>query len=370
MLALAAHFLLPLAGVSLLASSAVLITDGVIGVAAFLVWLAFLMVSKCYETSDSDQESHGRWNDPVANLCQRDGFTIDGCIGGGAWGNVYKVKDSKGKEMILKTIGRNPDGDRGYQDYRRHFTLLANERGEAMGLSLPGHKNLARTYGVVTFDGTTYRIRDRMEEPESEETVIGVLQEYVPGKDLLKILGANPRGLPPEKVVCLGWGITQGLVAMHDAGFLHRDLKPENILVSDLGTVKIVDYGLVRKLGRRERAFSQAYTEWYRPAEVDWYQSHFGGYNAKADSWTLGCVLFEMAYGVPIFQKRDPLLEYYHRGSVTLDKLIPPGRQISHSCKFMDLLRGLLHPNPVKRMSTQEALDHPFFKLIRLQRVG
>lgn len=95
--------------------------------------------------------------------------------------------------------------------------LMNEER--PWGCPLPGHKNLARTYGVVTFDGITYRIRDRMEEPESEETVVGVLQEYVSGKDLLKVLGANPQGLSPEKVVCLWRGITQGLVAMHDAGF-------------------------------------------------------------------------------------------------------------------------------------------------------
>lgn len=85
-LTVAAHFLLPLAGVALLDHSTILITGSAVGGAAFLVWLAFLMISKCCETSDSDQESYGSWNDPVADLCQRDGFTIDDCIGDGAWG--------------------------------------------------------------------------------------------------------------------------------------------------------------------------------------------------------------------------------------------------------------------------------------------
>ena len=100
---------------------------------------------------------------------------------------------------------------------------------------------------------------------------------------------------------------------MHSRDILHRDLKPQNILVfrddsangSNDTSIKITDFGLSRPTGclYSKGLTRQAYTLWYRPIEL--LVNDLDTYHISADLWSIGCVLYELFVGTPLFSGRD-----------------------------------------------------------------
>jgi serine/threonine protein kinase len=83
------------------------------------------------------------------------------------------------------------------------------------------------------------------------------------------------------------------LERMHAAGILHRDLKPSNILIDKNGHLVIADFGLARMLAVDEQVTDQPWgTPGYTAPEV----FTKGTYSWGADVWSLGIVLYEMAF--------------------------------------------------------------------------
>jgi serine/threonine protein kinase len=89
---------------------------------------------------------------------------------------------------------------------------------------------------------------------------------------------------------------------MHCQQVFHRDIKPQNILVTEDNKIVIADFGLAREfvfpLGTMSKEIS---TLWYRPIEVLLGISYGNTGNTKyfldVDTWSLGCVFYEMATG-------------------------------------------------------------------------
>lgn len=89
--------------------------------------------------------------------------------------------------------------------------------------------------------------------------------------------------------------IARGLEALHNMKIIHRDIKPGNILVTNTGHVKIADLGIA-KFARNNMAKTQIGTPVYMAPEV-WCKKP---YSFSSDTWSLGCVLYEMAtYNMP-----------------------------------------------------------------------
>ena len=70
--------------------------------------------------------------------------------------------------------------------------------------------------------------------------------QYIPGKSLDKIIAEGPASL--QLVLSAGIQIADGLSAAHKLGIFHRDLKPANVMLTDGGLIKILDFGLARRL--------------------------------------------------------------------------------------------------------------------------
>src|SRR6202044_2757639 len=81
---------------------------------------------------------------------------------------------------------------------------------------------------------------------EAEDEAYIVMQ-YVPGESLDKIISNGAASV--QLGLSVGIQIADGLQAAHGLGIFHRDLKPQNVMLTDGGLVKILDFGLARRLG-------------------------------------------------------------------------------------------------------------------------
>ncbi|XP_022769603.1 mitogen-activated protein kinase kinase kinase 17-like [Durio zibethinus] len=126
--------------------------------------------------------------------------------------------------------------------------------------------------------------------------------EYASGGSLLDLMNKYGGKIPECDVKDYARMILEGLVDIHNRGYIHSDLKPENILVfpsqtgSDLNTLKIADFGLARQCG--EKDIPQLWEYGFRgTADYMSPESVMGEISGPLDVWSLGCIIVEMISG-------------------------------------------------------------------------
>uniref|UniRef100_A0AAY5KUB9 non-specific serine/threonine protein kinase n=1 Tax=Esox lucius TaxID=8010 RepID=A0AAY5KUB9_ESOLU len=147
-------------------------------------------------------------------------------------------------------------------------------------------------------------------------------------------------------------------------GIIHRDLKPQNILLSyPLGRkshstntcIKIADFGFARYLQNNMMAATLCGSPMYMAPEVIMSQN----YDAKADLWSIGTILFQCLTGKAPFQASSPQdLRLFYEKNKNLSPNIP--RETSSHLRH--LLLGLLQRNHKDRMDFEEFFHHPFLE--------
>jgi cyclin-dependent kinase-like len=115
---------------------------------------------------------------------------------------------------------------------------------------------------------------------------------------ILQEIEKRPSGLDSQMVKKLLLQILLSINHCHSSGVIHRDIKPENLLVSSKGLLKLCDFGFARIFKQSVKMTEYVSTRWYRAPEL-----LVGGkdYRLPVDIWSVGCVLFEMITGQPLF---------------------------------------------------------------------
>lgn len=209
-------------------------------------------------------------------------FRIDALLGSGGMGEVYRAFDTKLQRpvAIKRMFGRDSD-----PAADRSFFLREGQRASALI-----HPNIAAIYDVI----------------EEKDDVLLVM-EFVAGTTLRDQLGAS---MPLDRFFAIAFQCVDALSAAHAKGILHGDIKPENIMLTPSGQVKLLDFGVARRIAGTDPALAVATTETlsqrralggtpvYMAPEVLRGESP----DARADIFALGIVFYEMLAGTHPFR--------------------------------------------------------------------
>ncbi|WP_406395973.1 tetratricopeptide repeat protein [Streptomyces sp. NBC_00887] len=209
-------------------------------------------------------------------------------IGRGGMGEVWRARDeSLGRQVAVKCLKPMvPQHD-------PSFTRILRER----------FRREARVAAALQHRGVTV-VHDFGES----EGVLYLVMELLEGRNLSQLLEDNKQNpLPVPDVVDIAEQVADALGYTHQQGIVHRDLKPANIMRLGDGTVKICDFGIARlghDIGFTSRltgtGIAMGTPHYMSPEQISG-----GEVDHRSDLYSLGCVLYEIATGVPPFDLDD-----------------------------------------------------------------
>lgn len=208
-------------------------------------------------------------------------YRIDGVLGKGGMSVMYRATDIRlGRKVALKVIAEHLTED---PEFRERFV------DEARNTSAIDHANVVPLYDFGEVDGLLY-----------------IAMRLVDGSDLASLIKDGP--LEPERALALLGQVAEALDNLHERGLVHLDVKPANVLVTSREStaehVYVADFGLTRRgaTGHRTRGGDFLGSPTYAAPE------HLRGepVDARADAYSLACVLFACLSGRPPFQGPVP----------------------------------------------------------------
>jgi eukaryotic-like serine/threonine-protein kinase len=200
-------------------------------------------------------------------------YEIIGHIGSGGAGHVYRVRHTLTDRIeAIKVLHLDSElVDQQTERFEREIKVQASLQ----------HPNIAAVYNAQRIDGR-----------------LVMVMEYVDGRDLGKVI--EERSLTLRSIIDITMQALDALEYAHSQNLIHRDIKPENILVTAKGTVKLTDFGLVKRGQGSEltRTSAPMGSVWYISPEQVKADKEI---DFRADLYSLGAVLYELVTGQPPF---------------------------------------------------------------------
>ncbi len=280
-------------------------------------------------------------------------YVVIGKLGAGGMGEVYRVKDERlGREVALKILLPELAGDKEF---------LERFRREGRAASVLEHANICRLYDVGEWEGRPF-----------------LTMELLDGETLRQRLDRCRMGVLEAVTVAIS--VAEALGAAHAEGFVHRDIKPANIFLTRGGEVKVLDFGLAKRMrssvAKDEITLTRRRSTPGTPLYMSPEQILAGEIDSRTDTFSLGVVLYEMVTGRPPFQGGSPNEIFRH---ILADRPTPPRqvepalpaeldrillRALERDCELrfqsaLDLkaeLKGLLRVEPTAAVASAE---HP-----------
>lgn len=266
---------------------------------------------------------------PVGGKTIGERYEIQGLLGSGGMGNVYKVRDTILDEVVaLKTLHPSLSADeRALARFRREVKLARRIT----------HPNIARTFDIG-LDGQ----------------IPFLTMEFIDGEPLSTYMKRRDVRCPHE-LVKMSLEIARGLGAAHGAGVIHRDLKPANVMVARDGRLVITDFGVARVA--RNQANSLANTGanamvgtpmYMAPEQVEGRVD----VDHRADVFALGVMMYEMLQGEAPFEGESLISLALARLLKDIPRISKPGL----SGELVELVATAMSRHPEHRHDDTEEL--------------
>lgn len=279
-------------------------------------------------------------------------------LGEGTYGVVYKAKDTvTGRTIAEKIMKFDHEEDGIPPTTLREMSILRSVN----------HPNIVALLDVMIQPGT-----------------LCLVTEYLEFDMRYLLCRTRSKGKMNKDLICsYSFQLLCGIFVLHTHRIIHRDIKPENILLNNGGLLKICDFGLSRYFTLPLRQYSpEVVSQWYRAPEL-----LFGDkfYELSIDIWSVGCIIAEMTQGIPLFVG-DSDIDQLHKifgvlGSPTPEnfpKYQELGQDVTKFQNYqakdlktllgteddylVDLIQKMLQYDPMKRITAQDALRHPYFQ--------
>ncbi|MCI4387023.1 hypothetical protein PGIGA_G00069470 [Pangasianodon gigas] len=255
-------------------------------------------------------------------------WEIVGELGDGAFGKVYKARNKDtGVLAAAKVIETKSEEE--LEDYIVEIDILAT----------CDHQYIVKLLDAFFYDQKLW-----------------IMIEFCPGGAVDATMLELDRGLTEKQIQVICKQMLEALVYLHSMKIIHRDLKAGNILLTLDGDIKLADFGVSAKntktLQRRDSFIGTPY--WMAPEVVMCETTKDAPYDYKADIWSLGITLIELAQIEPPHHELNPM-----RVLLKIAKSEPPtlDQPSKWSTNFKDFLKRALDKNPESRPSASQLLE-------------
>ncbi|CAK7894454.1 serine/threonine-protein kinase Atg1p [[Candida] anglica] len=295
-------------------------------------------------------------------------YTIGPEIGKGSFATVYKCIDNRTHEPVaIKSVVRSKlKSKKLVENLEIEISILKTmKHPHIVGLldctQTASHFHLVMDY--CSMGDLSYFIRKRDQLIQTHPVISSLLERY-PSPE-------GSHGLNHILVVHFLKQLASALEFLRNKSLVHRDIKPQNLLLCpplhtkaefekghytglwELPILKIADFGFARFLPSTSMAETLCGSPLYMAPEILRYEK----YNAKADLWSVGAVLYEMTVGKPPF-KADNHVQLLKNIEKSNDRIkFPSASQVPEPLKR--LIRSLLKCNPTERISFSEFFSDP-----------
>lgn len=278
--------------------------------------------------------------DPLVGQVLDSRYEIVAKIARGGMATVYRARDLRLSRVVALKVMRS---DLGEDD-----EFAAKFDREARAAAVLSHPNVVSIFDQGIAQGQSY-----------------IVMEFVDGETLRRVI-SREAPLRPEHALRHVEDVAAALAAAHEAGVVHRDIKPENVLISHRGQLKVVDFGLARRVGSPQMTATGVLvgTASYLPPELVTHSRP----DARSDIYSAGVMLFELLTGSkPHTGENNYQIAYRH---VNVDVPRPSERLREHGRRtawpipdYLDaLVRAATARDPEKRISDGKEL----LRLVRL----
>ncbi|CAJ2664471.1 calcium-dependent protein kinase 10 [Trifolium pratense] len=262
-----------------------------------------------------------------------DKYVLGRELGRGEFGITYLCTDKETKEeLACKSISKRKLRTAvDVEDVRREAAIMA---------TLPEHPNVVKLKATYEDDENVHLVMELCEGGELFDRIVA-------------------RGHYSERAAAhVARTIAEVVRMCHVNGVMHRDLKPENFLFANKkenSVLKAIDFGLSVFFKPGERFSEIVGSPYYMAPEV-----LKRNYGPEVDIWSAGVILYILLCGVPPFwaETEQGVALAILRGVIDFKR--EPWPQISDSAK--SLVRQMLEPDPKKRLTAEQVLEHPWLQ--------
>lgn len=248
-------------------------------------------------------------------------------LGRGGMGEVWRAFDTVTERVVaVKVLPAHLADDQGFQErFRREAKAAASLR----------EPHVVPIHDLGEIDGQLF-----------------VSMRLVDGYDLQTLLAHGP--LAPDQAVTIIEQIASALHAAHRIGLIHRDVKPSNILVAEDDFAYLIDFGIARVVGETGLTSTGVTVGTWPYMAPERFRT--GAVDARADVYSLACVLHQALTGQPPFPSES--LEQIAAGHMFEPPPRPSAFRNGIPAEMDDVIATGMAKDPVDRFPTTKDLAH------------